>query len=350
MAQRAVSAGDEFRAHLSHERGESLEDAAAPGFWARTLRLRVIIAVAYVSLVPIGLLPMSTLWWIASAWSLLVYSIAAYAYFARHGASRLNTDITPFFDAAFVTLAIVAVARPEYPIWMGYVLIVPTLANFHGTRFVVSFSVICGAASFLAFGLLDVIDRVDINWPLVVVLSIMTTFASMEADTVADSNRRLRARVREASLTDPLTGLANRRRFREVLECHDGPVEATPLAVLMYDLDNFKQINETRGHLYADGVLVQVAEELRLCFRDADAIARYGGDEIVVLAHVGSVEEATTMARRGLGRVAENVGVQMSCGVSVYPLTAASLDAALVEADSALGRSKRAGKARVTAA
>jgi diguanylate cyclase (GGDEF)-like protein len=336
-------------AHVSHAPRERLHEAAAPGFWSRTLRLRVIIAAAYVALVPAGLLPMSTTWWIVSAWGLLLYSVAAYVHFQRRGASRLDTDVTPFVDTAFVTLAIVAVAQPEYPIWMGYVLTVPTLANFHGTRFVVTFSLWCGAACFMAFGVLELTDRVDVSWPLAIILSIMTTFASLEADTVADSNRRLRAQVRAASLTDPLTGLANRRRFREVLECHDER-EPAPLAVLMYDLDNFKQINETYGHLYADGVLVQVADELRACFRDADTIARYGGDEMVVLAHVRSVEEATEIARRSLRRVAQRTGVHMSCGVSVYPLTAGSLDAALIEADLALGRSKRGGKARVTAA
>jgi diguanylate cyclase (GGDEF)-like protein len=331
-----------------HDLREGLHEAAAPGFWDQALALRILIAAVYVSLVPIGVLPMAAAWWIASAWSLLLYAVAVYVSYRVMGVSRLLTDVAPFIDIAFVTLAIIAVARPEYPIWMGYVLTVPTTANFHGTRYVIAFSVLCGALCFGAFAALEFSSRIAVDWPLAVVLVFMTTFASMEADTVAASNRRLRARVREASLTDPLTGLANRRRFREVLECHDGPQEV-PLAVLMYDLDDFKQINESRGHLHADGVLVRVAGELERCFREADTVARYGGDELIVLAHVGSIEDALSLAQRSVRHVQEEVGVTLSCGVAVYPLSAASLEAALIEADQALGRAKRAGKARAAA-
>jgi diguanylate cyclase (GGDEF)-like protein len=114
----------------------------------------------------------------------------------------------------------------------------------------------------------------------------------------------------------------------------------------MYDLDNFKEINETCGHVYADSVLVRVAETLRETFRDADTVARYGGDEMIVLAHVSALEDAMQMARRSIERVREAVGVNISAGVSVYPLSAATMESAVTEADAALGRAKRGGKAR----
>jgi diguanylate cyclase len=171
----------------------------------------------------------------------------------------------------------------------------------------------------------------------------------MNSDIIGTSNRKLRAMVREASLTDPLTGLANRRMFREVLEAHMAPA-MRPLAVLMYDVDNFKEINESRGHVEADTVLVAIAEELRACFRDADVVARYGGDEIIVLAHVNSANEASMLGERSLLLVKERCGVTLSAGVAIFPLTAPTLEAAVIAADGALGEAKHTGKARVAIA
>jgi diguanylate cyclase (GGDEF)-like protein len=118
----------------------------------------------------------------------------------------------------------------------------------------------------------------------------------------------------------------------------------------MYDVDNFKALNETKGHVYADAVLVQVAAALRSSLRNADSIARYGGDELIALAPVASVEEAVTLAERSRAHVFEQAGVTVSAGVSVYPLTARTLADAVADADAALGRAKQGGKARVVVA
>jgi diguanylate cyclase (GGDEF)-like protein len=196
--------------------------------------------------------------------------------------------------------------------------------------------------------ILDASGRAPIDWQIATIVSIMATFTALNADVISTSNRKLREMVRKAAHTDPLTGLDNRRRFREILESH-GAGETRPLAVLMYDLDNFKVINEEYGHVRADAVLVRVADELRAAFREADTVARYGGDEIVVLAHVLSLDHAIGMAERSLVRIKEQTGVTMSAGISVYPFTSNTLDGALRGADAALGVAKRGGKARVAA-
>jgi diguanylate cyclase (GGDEF)-like protein len=268
--------------------------------------------------------------------------------YMRFGLLNSYQLISPYVDTVVVTLAIVALARPEYPIWMGYFLIIPSLSNFHSTKYVLSFSIWSLANCLLGFAILDVVGRADVSWPMATVVALMAIFTALNGDIIGTSNRKLRALVREASLTDPLTGLANRRMFREVLDAH--MAEMRPLAVLMYDLDNFKQINETRGHVEADGVLVAVAEELRACFRDADVVARYGGDEIIALAHVASLDEAVALGQRSLTQVRDACDVSMSVGVAVFPLTATSLDAAVTAADAALGEAKHTGKARVAVA
>jgi diguanylate cyclase (GGDEF)-like protein len=246
-------------------------------------------------------------------------------------------------------VATIAVARPDLPIWVGYLLIISSLSMLHTTRYLLAFSVWCIAVFWCSVAAAAALDRGTVAWQMDIVVTAMAVFTALNCDLISASNRKLRELVRQASMTDPLTGLDNRRRFREVLDAHTVP-DARPLAVLMYDVDNFKALNEERGHVSADGVLVRIAEELRETFRDADTVARYGGDELVVLAHVDSLDDAVAMAERSLQRIAEHAGVRMSAGVSVYPVTALSLEDAVRDADDALGRAKRAGKARVAAA
>lgn len=89
----------------------------------------------------------------------------------------------------------------------------------------------------------------------------------------------------ELSLKDPLTGLANRRHFRAVLEREiDGVARSGESALLlMIDIDNFKKINDTHGHLAGDLVLQAVSRSLGACVRPMDTVARYGGEEFAVL-------------------------------------------------------------------
>jgi diguanylate cyclase (GGDEF)-like protein len=333
-----------------HRAQDDLQDVVAPGYWPRALGLRVIIAASYFVLIPAGLLPMSTTWWLVSGGGLLLYSILVFGYYLRQPNDlALHKDITPFSDAAFVTLAIVALARLDQPIWIGYMLIITSLSTFHSTRYLLLFSLCIIVMLWTAAIVLDATGRQELPWRLTIVVSIMAVFTAINCDTITTSHRKLRNMVREAALTDPLTGLDNRRRFRQVLDSHDLP-EARPLAVLMYDVDNFKQINEERGHVAADVVLVQVAQELKASFRDADTIARYGGDELIVLAHVATLADAIAMGERSLEQIEAQVGITLSAGVSVYPVTAPTLEAAVRQADDALGRAKHTGKARVVSA
>jgi diguanylate cyclase (GGDEF)-like protein len=332
-----------------HREHELNREAVDPAYWPRAMLLRVVIAVCYVVLVPVGLLPMSHAWWAISGGTLLIYSIAAYAHFTRFGISTFHREVSPYIDTLVVTLAIVALAKPAYPIWMGYFLIIPSLAQFHSTRYMVAFALWSIALFWSGLLILEATDRAALSWQMPTIVSIMTVFAAMNADIIADSNRRLREMVMRASVTDPLTGLANRRLFQTILESH-ALGETRPLAVYMYDVDDFKALNETYGHVHADGVLVRIAHELRAQFPDADAVARYGGDEMIVLQHVASIADAVATGEASIERVREASGIGISVGLGVYPITARTLDAVVRQADAALGRAKRAGKARLAAA
>ncbi len=331
---------------VSHASHVPLVDVVDPDYWPRAVALRVVIALTYCALILLGVLPMEFAWWLVSSVGLLVYACAMFGICIRWpDKTWIHRDVSPFSDVFVVTLAIIAVAQPDFPIFVGYYLIIMSLSTFHSTKYVVAFAVFAVANMWAGIAIADSLGRGEMNVQLSVVASIMAIFTAMNCDVISTSTRKLREMVLEASMTDPLTGLQNRRRFREILDAHNTPTR--PLAVIMYDVDNFKQINETRGHVHADTVLIAIGEELRKCFRDADAVARYGGDELIVLAHVDSTADAMMMGQRSLDQVRTATGISLSAGVAVYPITTESLDDAVNCADQALGQAKRDGKARV---
>jgi diguanylate cyclase (GGDEF)-like protein len=152
----------------------------------------------------------------------------------------------------------------------------------------------------------------------------------------------IKARVRAA--TDALTGLANHRSFYDRI--HDLALVGRPVAVLMIDIDGFKQINDQHGHPAGDQMLVVVAEVLREAV-GSERVFRYGGDEFAVLAEVDSLEEARLLGERlrnGVAKRLEESGLTVSVGASVYPSAAASTEEAVYQADSAMYFAKSAGK------
>lgn len=106
--------------------------------------------------------------------------------------------------------------------------------------------------------------------------------------------------LEELSVTDPLTGLANRRRLRAAFADENARAQryGTPLALLLIDLDNLKEINDRHGHASGDRALQLVADSLRASCRGTDLVARLGGDEFVVLAVNTSATEALALAHR----------------------------------------------------
>lgn len=165
---------------------------------------------------------------------------------------------------------------------------------------------------------------------------------------------RLRAdldRSLELAVTDPLTGLRNRRYVRRHLE---GMLRGSDVAVLLMDVDRFKTINDSLGHAAGDAVLCETADRIRGHLRAADVVARYGGEEFLVVLAGGEPEDAMAVAdrlRQAVGSipiVAEGgeLNVTMSVGVAVAP-AGTPADAAIAAADAALYRAKRLGRDRV---
>jgi diguanylate cyclase (GGDEF)-like protein len=160
--------------------------------------------------------------------------------------------------------------------------------------------------------------------------------------------------ARSEAGTDAVTGCMNHRAMRRRLEEEIGRAARTDgrLSCLLLDLDDFKLVNDRHGHPAGDALLRAVARALMGEFRAFDRVARYGGDEFVVILPNADLQSAGFAAERALHRLAElpsfdvTPGVRGSIGVAQWraPMTAAEL---LAACDEALLRSKRAGKGRV---
>jgi two-component system cell cycle response regulator len=164
-------------------------------------------------------------------------------------------------------------------------------------------------------------------------------------------------RARAEAGTDPVTASMNRRAMRRRLNEEIGRAARTDgrLACLLIDLDNFKSVNDIYGHQAGDRVLKEVAGALMGEFRAFDRVARYGGDEFVVILPNTDLDSATSAAQRALKRLGalpcfgEPSGVDASIGVAQWQAPM-RIDDLLEVCDAALLRSKRAGKGRVTRA
>ena len=162
-----------------------------------------------------------------------------------------------------------------------------------------------------------------------------------------------RRELERLSITDDLTGLYNRRYLMEALanEVRRSRRLAHPCALLMGDVDHFKEYNDAYGHLAGDEALARVAAIFREATRDVDTAARYGGEEFVVLLAeteaAGAIETAHRIRAR-LAREDKTKGkLSVSFGVAQFPEDGDTPEALLARADAALYRAKREGRDRV---
>ena len=167
-------------------------------------------------------------------------------------------------------------------------------------------------------------------------------------------NARLVAELQRSATTDPLTGVYNTRFFHEVLnrEAARSKRYRTTLSLLMIDVDSFKSINDTYGHVVGDKLLVQIGHVLNACVRTTDLVFRCGGDEFGVVLPGTSAEGALTVAEKILelvqsGDILRSLGysgnTSVSIGIADYR-HGSPPENLVADADHALYDSKRSGK------
>ena len=167
-------------------------------------------------------------------------------------------------------------------------------------------------------------------------------------------------KVQESATHDGLTGLLVRRYFRERFE--DEIIRAqrrsSPLAFLMVDLDHFKTVNDTYGHLVGDVVLREAASHIRACVREMDLLSRYGGEEFAIALPESGRALGLQVAERirrlleesRIRAYDEEVRITVSIGVSFYPEDGSSAEELVERADQALYCAKAQGRNRTVLA
>lgn len=180
--------------------------------------------------------------------------------------------------------------------------------------------------------------------------------------SVSVENVDLHELVSEQAITDELTGLSNRRRFHELMEKEAARAQrfSHELSLLMLDIDDFKHLNDTYGHLQGDEVLRTIGRTLKTESRVLDEPARYGGEEFVVALPETGTEGALELAERIRTKLEQteiprvdspgSLRVTASLGIASIPTSARDALELIAAADAALYRAKRAGKNRCTAA
>jgi len=174
---------------------------------------------------------------------------------------------------------------------------------------------------------------------------------------LAVNNALVHDRLERLAAVDPLTDAYNRRfglgRLRE--EFSRAIRAENPLGVLMFDLDHFKRVNDTYGHLVGDRVLRAVARACRRVIRDGDVLIRYGGEEFLVVLPGAGRDDVTQVGERIRQAVAETavdegdqrIAITVSLGGSVYQETDGSPDELIAKADAALYEAKESGRNRL---
>jgi diguanylate cyclase len=196
-----------------------------------------------------------------------------------------------------------------------------------------------------------------------------TREAEQENDALGVTLRRSRQRIdflrddlhaaQNASLTDALTGLPNRRHFDQLLNATviETRQSGKPFALLMCDIDHFKQYNDKYGHLTGDDVLRLVAQEIRKSLKGHDIVARFGGEEFAIILQQTTISDAAlvadhlraaVLARKVVKRsTGEDLGrITVSIGVAEYR-TGEPAEQLIERADACLGEAKIGGRNRV---
>ena len=339
--------------------GADAERAAWRTFWLTHIRIgfgiflaETAVVIGYLALTPRG--PhRSILWAVAAFWLLLALVGMSLAPTVASKPWCVTYSVTWTALSAFgVAMVAVLDSGMNSPI-----LILLFLPLIYGTlMFTPRAAGICGLAALVSLALVALIDRDVASSPgrsfllfaAVAGASVLTVAAAINRTHIEEHEAELQAALADLAATDELTGCAVRRVLRQRMEeeIARSVRSGSPLSLLMIDVDEFKSVNDTYGHVVGDHVLASIGEVLRHSGRTFDLVSRVGGDEFALLLPDTDVPGAVRVAERIRQDlpVEVEVPVTLSIGVGALDRSMPSAEHLLDDADFALYQVKRAGR------
>ncbi len=232
-------------------------------------------------------------------------------------------------------------------------MLATSIWHFHGKKiflFVLSLSIICEY-----YSASKNIPSENPAWQYAIILLPTLVALTLISKIVFDFKKKFK-NLNEQIETDELTGLKNRRGFLSAsrYEIYRSNRYQQPLTIAVLDLDNFKKLNDTKGHIVGDKLLIELGRYLRSALRKVDTVARMGGDEIVFIfpnTNADEAEKAITRLHENLLNLLQSYDEKLNCSigaVSFSPQQNHDISLILQEADALMYQAKRVAKKRFT--
>jgi diguanylate cyclase (GGDEF)-like protein len=339
--------------------GADAERAAWRTFWLTHIRIgfsiflvETLVVIGYLVLTPHG--PhRSFLWAVAAAWLLLALVGLSVAPTVAAKPWCVTYSVTWTALSAF-GVGTVAVLDKGMSSPILFLLFLPLI--FGTMMFTPRATAICGAAALVSLALVVLIDRDAGSSPgrtflLFAALAgaaVLTVAVAINRAHIERHEAQLQAALAHMAATDELTGCAVRRVLRQRMEEEIARSirSQNPLSLLMIDVDHFKAVNDTYGHVVGDHVLASIGARLRATARTFDVVSRMGGDEFALLLPDTDVRSALGVAERIRQELpgAVEVPVTLSVGIGGLDRSNPSVERLLADSDFALYQVKRGGR------
>jgi diguanylate cyclase (GGDEF)-like protein len=273
--------------------------------------------------------------------------------------ARWNLAIQTCGMVAFITLVLCYTGKTASPLLNLYLLVIIACAITLG-KVMTLLEVLLIAVCYLYMGYADYGSGIITPGTFTTLMANFSPFLLVAYVTslLAEDIRHSKRRITVLSQTDELTGLLNMRAFSTLLDKQITSVERypQPFSLMMIDVDGLKKVNDHFGHAAGTRLLKTVAGSISDCVRTSDVLARYGGDEFVILmphTRGEAVRIAAERIRAAIHKASfdmngEHIAASASIGIASYPESVNIARDVLEKADVALYKSKQSGRDRVT--
>jgi diguanylate cyclase (GGDEF)-like protein len=274
-------------------------------------------------------------------------------------ATRWKLSIQTFGMIAFITFVLFCTGKTGSPLLNLYLLVIIACAITLG-KVMTLLEVLLIAACYLFMGYVDYDTDIISPETFTALMANFSPFLLVAYVTslLAEDIHHVRRKITVLSQTDELTGLLNMRAFSTLLDKQITTVErySQPFTLMMIDVDELKKVNDHFGHAAGTHLIKTVAASISDCVRTSDVLARYGGDEFVILMPHTRSEAARIAAERIRAAIhkssfdmnGQHIPACVSIGIASYPESVATAGDVLEKADVALYKSKHSGRDRVT--